>query len=338
MKATKLPSGSWRVLVYLGTDQDGKKIQRSVTAPTKKEALMKASHIMPREGAELTVQEVVERYIELKKPVLSPSTVRSYVTAWKTHIKGTQLGAKKCSIVSSVDAQSLVSRLSVDLSPKTVRNVYSLFSAAMTMYNPDFSANVKMPQRWKQPTYAPQDRDIAKILKAAKDTPLEAAVLLAAFCGLRRGEICALDCDDVDRLRQRIYVNKATVKSVGKGYELKPPKTEESNRIVPVPDFVLAALPLDGPLVDLTPGALTTAFGRLVQKAGLPHFRFHDLRHYYATRLSYAGVPNRINRAINGWRTDRVFKAHYEDLVQDELEKGKTIAMDEMKKIHDRMV
>ena len=34
----KMPSGNWRVRVFLGKDKDGKKKYKSITAPTKKEA------------------------------------------------------------------------------------------------------------------------------------------------------------------------------------------------------------------------------------------------------------------------------------------------------------
>ena len=36
--AKKLPSGSWRVRVYDGKDQNGKDVYKSFTAPTKKQA------------------------------------------------------------------------------------------------------------------------------------------------------------------------------------------------------------------------------------------------------------------------------------------------------------
>ena len=42
-KAKKLPSGKWRVQVFLGKDAEGKQIRRSITAPTKKEAEQQAA-------------------------------------------------------------------------------------------------------------------------------------------------------------------------------------------------------------------------------------------------------------------------------------------------------
>ena len=45
-KAKKLPSGSWRVLLYVGTDENGKKKRKSITADTKKEAELLAAQYL----------------------------------------------------------------------------------------------------------------------------------------------------------------------------------------------------------------------------------------------------------------------------------------------------
>jgi len=44
----------------------------------------------------------------------------------------------------------------------------------------------------------------------------------------------------------------------------------------------------------LDPSTVTHGFGRLLRKAGLPHIRFHDLRHTHATLMLLAGVHPKI--------------------------------------------
>ena len=77
-KAKKLPSGNWRVLVYAGKE-NGKNKYKSFTAPTKKEAEFQAAQYAmerkERENGAMTVQEAIDRYIDAKEGVLSPSTV-----------------------------------------------------------------------------------------------------------------------------------------------------------------------------------------------------------------------------------------------------------------------
>ena len=80
--AKKLPSGSWRVQAFSHKDPvTGKRIYKSFTASTKAEAQRMAAEFMcsVREAdGNPTVAECVDRYIESKTGVLSPSTVRGY--------------------------------------------------------------------------------------------------------------------------------------------------------------------------------------------------------------------------------------------------------------------
>ena len=73
-KAKKLPSGSWRVNQYVGKDENGKRIYKSFTASTKKEAefiaaeyVMKARHSKVPQN--ITLGEAMERYIESKSNI-----------------------------------------------------------------------------------------------------------------------------------------------------------------------------------------------------------------------------------------------------------------------------
>ena len=82
--AKRLPSGSWRCQAYAGKDESGKRIYKSFTAPTKKEAeLMAAQYAIERETysdeKNLLLKTAMERYNKAKENVLSPSTMRGYV-------------------------------------------------------------------------------------------------------------------------------------------------------------------------------------------------------------------------------------------------------------------
>lgn len=90
-KAKKLPSGNWRVQIYAGKDSNGKKIMKSFTAETKKEAELmalqfSANHREP--VSEMTVGKAIDKYIESKSNILSPSTLRSYKTMRRNNLQG----------------------------------------------------------------------------------------------------------------------------------------------------------------------------------------------------------------------------------------------------------
>ena len=70
-KAKQLPSGAWRVRVYLGKDNDGKARYESITRPTKKEAEYAALGIslhhkdVMRDTANMTLREAAEHAVYL---------------------------------------------------------------------------------------------------------------------------------------------------------------------------------------------------------------------------------------------------------------------------------
>lgn len=91
-KKNALPSGSYRVQVLDYVDADGKRHYRSFTAPSKKEAQMLAEEWKLnkkkgiKEPVDLTVSEAVERYLNAKEGVLSPSTMKAYTSLSGYHI------------------------------------------------------------------------------------------------------------------------------------------------------------------------------------------------------------------------------------------------------------
>lgn len=333
MKAIKMKSGRWRVSVYDYTDPEGRQHNKTFTGDTKKEALQKASNYSGTAPAVMTIRQAVESYVNLKASVLSPSTLSSYRGIIRTHIFG-QFGQKNAAKLSRADFQAWVSEMAKTLSPKTVANCHGLVTASLKFYY-GAAPQVRLPQKKKPRLYAPTDEDICRVLNAsASDPELQRCIMLGAFCGLRRGEICALSADDVDG--DQLIIDKAIARGPD-GYVQKPPKTDDSNRVVDLPQSVLDRLPKEGPFVESSPNAITARFLRLVESVGLPHFRFHDLRHYFATRLAYIGVPSRIICDMGGWRTDKMMKRVYLDVAQDELLKQKKRAaeyFDNLKPTH----
>ena len=322
MKATKTSSGRWRVQIYDYQDASGKIHKKSFTADTKREAERMAANYKPAGERSMQIREMVERYIALKQPVLSPSSIRGYKNILKHYLSGS-FGHLQADKVRPVQIQSWVSDLSQEVSPKTVSNAYGLYTAASHTFYPEIQVPAKLPQRMRAKLYAPTDEDICLLLNDTQRFPeLYKAIMLGAFCGLRRGEICALDATDIDRAKGTVSVTKSIV-SDGSCYKLKPPKTDDSNRVVIIPPFVMDKLPAEGPVVALSPTALTTAFWRAMNRYGGPRFRFHDLRHFFATRLTYMGIPSRIICDMGGWRTDWMMKRVYVDVADDELKRSR---------------
>lgn len=319
MKAVKLPSGRWRARAYLYTDEFGRKHTKSFTADTKREAeRMASAYDQSQKTVNMTVREAVRKYIDTKAPVLSPSTVRGYESIIKNYIVG-EIAGKKLDALTKHDVQAWVSRISQEISAKSTSNAYGLLTATQKFYL-GTCVQAKLPQQMHPMLYTPTDNDICTILNLAEDDhELHLAILLGSFCGLRRGEICALNASDYHD--GQLYVSRAISRGTD-AYVVKAPKTDGSTRLVPVPALVIPYLPEAGRYVTSSPNAITSRFLRLVDKAGLPHFRFHDLRHYYATTLA-GKVPTRILCQFGGWKTDKMMKRVYLGIKDDEFERQK---------------
>lgn len=131
-----------------------------------------------------------------------------------------------------------------------------------------------------------------------------AAVLLAAWCGLRRGEVLGLHPADVDLTAGTVTVRRARVELLATPQAFDAdPKTDAGRRTVTIPPHVLPILAAhmttwtgedrvfigrDGR--PMRGDAVRQAFDRARRRAGMPGFRFHDLRHTGQTMAAATGA------------------------------------------------
>ena len=312
-KAKKLPSGNWRVMLYVGKDENEKRKYKSFTAETKKEAEYAAAEYAIKrkeKPKDMTFGEALDRYIQIKSNVLSPVTIREYKRSRRCDVPS--LMGLQLSKITQEKIQEAINEEAANHSPKTVRNIHGLISAVLHMYMPDFRLQTHLPQKKKSEIYVPSDEDIQKLIQAAKGRDLELAIMLAAFGSLRRSEIAALTVEDVRGTT--VNVNKAMVKDEDGNWVLKPPKTFSSYRTVVLPDFMAKYFEgKTGRLVNLVPGSITTGFEDLCKKVDLPgKIRFHDLRHYQASILHAMNVPDKYIMERGGWKTTSTLRNIYQ--------------------------
>lgn len=316
-KAKKLPSGNWRV--QAAATVNGQRIVHSFTDRDRRRAELAASEWqsgIEREKAEgITLGRAYDRYIAAKENVLSVTTVRGYKSLREHSLQ--EIMDIKIGKLTTEQIQAAVNTYAANHSPKSVRNCAGLLSAVLSMFRPEFTLRLKLPQRVKPRLYIPTDDDIAVLLNAVRGTELEIPVLLGAFGALREGEICALTSDDV--FDTYIQVNKSMAQNYKKEWIIKPPKTAAGDRVVNLPPFVMEKLRgKTGRIVNLTPIALASRFRRAINRLGLPHFRFHDLRHYNVSVLHAMGIPDKYIMAQGGWATNYTMNNVYNHVLKNE--------------------
>lgn len=267
----------------------------------------------------MTLYEAVGRYIDLKRAVLSPSTLTGYTAIQKTYFSG-DFGKHMLSSLTNIVVQAWVSDLSVIRSPKTVRNAYGLLSATLDVFMPDLHLKSTLPAKKRPELYCPSDDDVKKLLEHIKGTDLEIAVMLAAFGPLRRGEICALTSDDIHG--NTITVSKSMVQGPDNQWYIKQPKTYGSYREIDFPDFVIDRIKdINGKIVNATPSRISGLFIKAITETDVPRFRFHDLRHYAASIMHAIGVPDQYILKRGGWISDNVMKSVYRNAIDSETVK-----------------
>lgn len=258
---------------------------------------------------DLTVEKASRQYIELRRPVISPSTVIGYEKILRDYLA--DISAVRLGDLTTVRVQILVnSWVEQGLSPKTIQNAHGFLHAVIKEFAPDKRLATRLPQRERPELYIPSDDEVKKLISVVKGSDLEVPVLLAAFGPLRRGEICALKAEDVNE--GVIHVHKALVRTREGKWVEKPPKTRAGDRYVRLPEEVAQKLPSSGKMTSLTPDRITELFGKVVRNTdGLKPFRFHDLRHYCASVMHSQGIPDAYIIQRGGWETDKIMKAIY---------------------------
>lgn len=318
--ARKLPSGAYRCLVFSGYEYvNGKKkrLYESFTSWDKVEAEAMAANWARDKKARpdnISVRDAVDKYIASRENVSSPSTIRGYLAC--VH-RFDLIADKKIRSLTQSDVQLWISALAADLSPKTVKNTYGLFTASMKFFGRD-CFDIKLPAKIRPEYHVPTDSELQVLLQECDDT-LWLAVMLARYYSLREGEICALRSEDLDG--NVLTIRRTIVHDKNNGWIIKErPKTDSSYRYLIISDPVLGALKKQhGEIIGCNPNALGNRFRRAVKRSGLPSFRFHDLRHAFASSAALIGVPDFYTARMGGWNPNSgVLKTIYQNVQNEE--------------------
>ena len=322
MKVEKTASGKYRVRKQINKQAiyilfDHKPTQTEVIR-----ALAERSEEINTRGS---FQSRAEEYIKLRSDVISPSTIPGYESMLNN--LPTWFTKKDIGHITQEDLQRLVNEHSMDHSPKTVHNVHGFVSSVLRQFRPDMVIRTTLPQNVENEAYTPSYEDVKKILDASKDDVKYHIPFQLALMGLRRSEICALTIDDIED--NTLTINKAKVKNSSGEYVIKTTKTKESTRKVYIPDFLVDEIRENGSIFEGYPNTILVALNRYQDKLGIPRFRLHDCRHFFASYAHSKGVSDADIMASGGWKTDHTMKRVYRHDMQ---------AKEAQKKIYDSIL
>ena len=313
----KLPSGQWFIQVMV----DGTRKSRAFD--TKDEALywasgLKTKSIMDARGPrQLSVGDAVDRYIETKTVVLSPSTIAGY-----KKIRSNLMGdIEQCQLhdLTQDNVQRWVNHMVKDgKSPKTIANAHGLLSAVLDRYYPDFRLKTTLPRKVKPDIQIPTEAEAKAIMKAAAGTKYELPISMAIWLGLRQSEILGLRWEDIDS--DTLHVRHAIVMGED-GPTEKGTKTFSGVRDLHIPAHIKSLLDAadrkGDHVINLSGKAIYSGFSRICEKAGVPHFRFHDLRHANASLMLAVGIPDKYSMKRMGHATNNMLKTTYQHTIKE---------------------
>jgi len=161
------------------------------------------------------------------------------------------------------------------------------------------------------PNYVPprhkvwSENDVAKFMELSKDNRYYIGFVLALTTGMRIGELCSLNWDDINLEQGTVTITKTLKYTNGSKLHVKPyPKSKNSFRTIGIPEFTIEALKahkakqMKGVSIVFDnlgdyhyPTTVSRDFPGVCRKYSMPPIRFHYMRHTHATILLLAGIP-----------------------------------------------
>lgn len=323
--------------VYVGKDADDKRVYKRFTADSKREveALAAAYKREVEKQAQIprktTLRDACTKYLtylESKRESLSPSTLRSYYAFTRNHFQ--QLMDVDIMMITDAMLQQEIYLLEGKVSAKTTANIVNFFVPAIKHFRQGYRPNLTLPKKQKPKTKVPDNNKLYGDLKSLEGKRLYIPVILAAFCGMRRSEIAALDLRtdidydttvDISGEPHRIcviHITKAIVQNKDAQWVMKDTKSDAGTRDVFAADWIndiLKAARDDPDYRMYKPFEISNRFAEWADQRGI-ECSFHGLRHYFASIVKALNIPDNYAMKIIGHASDYMLK-HYQEIMDE---------------------
>lgn len=267
------------------------------------------------------------------KPNVKEQTFDRYESIINRHIS-TGLGEYGIEDLTAIVLQEFVSSLVKALATSTVNAIITVIKKSLKVAqniglikdNPaDKIQRPKLVEKKVECFTLNEQKRLEKyVLHKAKKQKMF-GIVLCLYTGIRIGELLALKWNDVDMAKGLIFVTQTcrdTYKSGGYIKRLDTVKTENSNRVIPIPKQILPYLKSmkkssAGEFVitdknkTVSVRSYQKTFAGVLNKLKIPHRGFHSLRHTFATRALECGMDVRTLSEILGHKNPTITLKRY---------------------------
>lgn len=296
-----------------GNKRKAEEFLKQVVADWEREANGEVVHADP------LFSESLDLWLEHKEATLKESTLTAYMYNVNGHILP-RFGKMRTREINMYQIRSFYDELlKKGLSVKTVRKIHLIIYGVMEdaviagirQDNP--SQRIKLPaaQKFQGKAYTvEQANELIEVAKKEGE-PIQAAIILGVYYGLRRSEICGLRWSDIDFENNTITIRNTVVENGGQIWEEEKTKTAKSNRILDIGGYfanyfkeLKATHESNGITLDkvccwkdgtaVKPSYVSHKQNEVLEKYGLEKIRLHDLRHTAGSLAAKRGTLNQV--------------------------------------------
>ena len=328
----KRKDGRWEARLISAYDICGKAVYRSFYGKTYLEAKEKRNNylrnssgnrrgmdISPPNNMKITVKQAMGEWMEFRKDSVKESTFARYTNLLDRHIFPALGSVYLSALTEDMINAFLKEQLNAGrtdgkggLSSKTVSDIRSVLLLGL-----EYARRQRYPCPEKSKIFSPRSSTPSKriLTRAEQSTfenylfqhpePAELGVLTALYGGLRIGEVCALQWGDIKRAEGTVHITKTMIRiqdveqrnEDGKKTRIliSHPKTENSNRFVPLPSFIAEFLEehrreadaflITGTKCPMEPRVYLNKYKKLLKKSRFRTFHISFLKTYFCYTL-----------------------------------------------------